>query len=67
MQALKVYRLSDGPRAERRYIDGRRVSLDEWNRAHYGRDTDTYALRMDTRKNGAVIVRAYHCIRAARG
>jgi len=63
MQAMKVYRLADGPLAARRYLDGKRVGIDAWNVAHYGRHTDTYASRMFTRKDGSVIVREYHSIR----
>lgn len=63
MQAMKVYRLADGPNSARRYLDGKQVSRDAWQAAHYGRDTDTYASRMQTRKDGSVIVRQYHSIR----
>jgi hypothetical protein len=63
MQAMKVRRLSDSPRNARRYLDGRRVSRDDWDRAHFGRDTDSYASRMETRRDGSVVVREFHCIR----
>mgnify|MGYP000847628490 CR=1 FL=1 len=63
MQAMKVYRLADGPLAARLYLDGRQVDIDIWNAAHYGRDTDTYVTRLHKRKGGNVVVREYHSIR----
>lgn len=64
MNAMKVYRLADGPIACRRYIDGRRVSRAYWVAVHCGHDTDTYASRMQTRRDGSTLVREYHCIRS---
>lgn len=63
MQAMKVYRLADGPVAARLYLDGRRVSRAEWRNAHCWRYTDCYATRTETRRDGSVIVRDYHNIR----
>lgn len=63
MEAMKVYRLSDGPTSARRYINGQRVSRGAWDAAHLGRRTDTYASHMETRRDGSVLVREYHCIR----
>lgn len=66
MQAMRVYRLADGPHAARLYLDGRRVTAGAFENAHFGRITDTYVSRMGTRKDGSVIVREYHCIRRPR-
>jgi hypothetical protein len=63
MQAMKAYRLSDGPSPKRLYLDGKRVSRDTWRSEHFGRGTDSYASRMETRRDGSVIVREHHCIR----
>ena len=63
MQAMKVRLLSDSPANARRYLDGRRVSRDEWRAAHFQRTTDTYCSRMETRRDGSVLVREFHYIR----
>jgi hypothetical protein len=63
MQAMRVYRLADGPGKSRFYLDGRRVTPGAFENAHFQRMTDTYASRMETRRDGSVIVREYHCIR----
>ncbi len=63
MQAMRVRRLADSPASARLYLDGRRVSRADWDTAHFGRDTDTYASRMQTRRDGSIVVREYHCIR----
>lgn len=63
MNAMTVYRLADGPRNARRYLDGRQVSRNAWDAAHWGRHTDSYTSRMETRRDGSILVRQYHCIR----
>ncbi len=63
MNAMRVYRLADGTNYARLYLDGRRVSRTDWQAAHSGRNTDAYASRMETRRDGSVIVREFHCIR----
>jgi len=63
MQAMRVRRLGDPPSAARLYLDGRRVSRLEWDAQHLGRSIDSVALRMETKRDGRVIVREYHCIR----
>lgn len=67
MQAMQVRRLGDSEGSSRLYIDGRRVSRKDWERLHYGRRTDTYGSRMETRKDGSILVREYHCIRVLHG
>lgn len=67
MQAMKVRRLADSPAKARRYLEGRRVSRDDWDRAHFGRATDTYCSRMETRRDGSVLVREFHYIRVRHG
>jgi len=67
VNAMKVYRLADGPRKARRYLDSRRVSRLVWDAAHFGCASDSYASRMETRRDGSVIVREYHCIRVRVG
>lgn len=62
MQAMRVRRLSDAPSAARLYIDGRRVSRLAWDAAHVGRAIDCIGSRISTRRDGAEIVREYHCI-----
>ena len=63
MQAMRVRRLSDPPSAARLYLDGRRVSRLQWDAQHLGRSIDSVASRMETKRDGRVIVREYHCIR----
>ena len=63
MQAMRVRRLGDAPSAARLYLDGRRVSRLEWDAQHLGRSIDSVVLRMETKRDGRVIVREYHCIR----
>jgi len=63
MQAMSVRRLSDPPSAARLYLDGRRVSRLEWDAQHLGRSIDSVVLRMETKRDGRIIVREYHCIR----
>jgi hypothetical protein len=64
MQAMRVRRLSDAPSSARLYLDGKRVTRAKWEAAHLGRRTDTHCTRITTRKrDGAEIVREYHCIR----
>ncbi len=63
MQAMRVRRLSDLPSEARLYLDGKRVSRDKWNYAHSGKRIDTLCSRMQTRRDGSVVVREYHCIR----
>ena len=64
MQAMQVRRLSDGVLCgSRLYLDGIRVNRARWQNAHTGTRTDTYASQMETRKDGSVLVREYHCIR----
>ena len=63
MQAMRTRRLSDSPRCARLYLDGKRVSRDAWEAAHYGRTIDTICSRITTRRDGAEIVREYHCLR----
>ena len=66
MQAMRVYRLADGPNRCRFYLDGRRVTPGAFENAHFQRATDTYCSRMETRRDGSVIVREYHNIRRSR-
>ncbi len=63
MQAMRVYRLADGPGTARLYLDGKRVARRELEESHHGRRTDSYASRMQTRRDGSTVVREYHCIR----
>lgn len=63
MQAMKVRRLSDPPSKVRCYLDGKQVSRLRWDAAHFGRRTDSYVSRMETRRDGSVVVREFHCIR----
>jgi len=63
MQAMRTRRLGDSPRDDRRYLDGKRVSRAAWDAAHLGRRIDCLASRMSTRRDGAELVREYHCIR----
>ena len=63
MQAMRVRRLGDAPSAARLYLDGRRVSRLEWDAQHLGRAIDSIASRTETKRDGRVIVRDYHCIR----
>ena len=63
MNATRVRRLSDPVSAGRLYLDGRRVSRAVWDAAHLGRRTDSHSSRIETRPDGSVIVREYHCIR----
>ncbi len=64
MQAMVVRRV-DGPADNARYyLDGKLVSREAYNTAHFGRKTDSYSARSITRKrDGAEFVRLYHCIR----
>jgi hypothetical protein len=64
VQAMEVRRLSDAPRESRYYLDGVRVSRRKWDEMHLGKRTDTYASRIETRRDGAEIVRHYHHIRS---
>lgn len=61
MEAMSVRRLSESQ--ARYYLDGRRVSRADWDAAHLGRRIDTIGSRTHTRKDGSVLVRAFHCIR----
>ena len=63
MQAMRVRRLGDAPSAARLYLDVRRVSRLEWDAQHLGRAIDSIASRTETKRDGRVIVRDYHCIR----
>ena len=65
MQAMRVRRLGDPPSAARLYIDGRRVSRLEWDAQHLGRSIDSVASRTETKRDGRIIVREYHCIRVS--
>lgn len=65
MQAMRVRRLSDPESKARLYLDGKRVSREAWNYAHWpAKRTDTYCSRMQTRKDGSILVREYHNIRS---
>lgn len=64
MNAMRVRRLSDSPSDARLYLDGKRVSREAWEMAHSGRRTDSYHSRMQDRRDGSVVVREFHCIRA---
>ncbi len=69
MQALRTQIIVPGflskpRRFIRYYLDGKRVSRDAYDMAHHGRTTDTYTSHIVTRKrDGAEIMREYHCIR----
>lgn len=60
MQALKVRRLPDGPL--RYYLDGKRVTQDAWDAAHWVRRIDTLLTRVVCRKSIAFRQHS-HCIR----
>jgi hypothetical protein len=62
MHAMTVRRLSDPPSKARRYLDGKQVTRTQWDAAHLWRDTYAYGSRMETRKDGSVIVREHHLI-----
>jgi len=57
MQAMRVRRLSDAPSNARLYLDGRRVSRAAWDAARFGRRTDCYASRIESRRDGSELVR----------
>ncbi len=63
MQAMRVRRLSDAPSSARLYLDGKRVSRLTWDAAHLGRSVECIASRITRRRDGAELVREYHCIR----
>ena len=63
MQALRVRRLSDRDNQSRLYLEGKQVSRATWDAVHAGKRLDTFMSRMETRKDGSVLVREWHCIR----